>query len=154
MGIFIISLIVILLDQIIKYIVVSNMMFTETINVIKNFFRITYLQNTGGAWSILSGSTFFLVVLAAIMLIFIIYMIKKEKKITTIKIFTYGILIGGIVGNMIDRIRFDYVIDYLDFNFLSYNFPVFNLADIAIVVGSIILIITLIKEDKDGHSSR
>ena len=138
--------ILVVLDQIIKDLVVSKLAFTESVNIINNFFRITYMQNTGGAWSILAGNTIILAILSIIILIFIIYVISKDKKINNPKIISYGLLIGGIIGNLIDRLWLNYVIDYLDFNFGGYYFPVFNLADIAIVIGGIILILVLIKE--------
>ncbi len=150
----IVSIITILIDQIIKYLIITNLKFTDSINVIKNFFRITYLQNTGAAWSILSGNVVLLVLITLIALVFIYIILKKKKEYLKIEYLCYGLLIGGIIGNLIDRIRYGFVIDYLDFNFGEFNYPVFNLADICIVVSAIILIIISMKEDKNGNKSR
>ena len=150
----IITVISLLIDQLTKWLITSNLKITETISIIPNFFRITYLQNTGGAFSILSKSLPLLIVLTVVILFIIIWIIKKMSVIDTFNIITYGILIGGILGNFIDRIRLGYVIDFLDFNIGSYHYPVFNIADIMIVVSCIILIIKNIKEGKNDVESR
>ena len=115
--IFSISFICILIDQIIKFIITINLNFTESINIIKNFFRITYLQNNGAAFSILSGNRIFIILITLLSLILIYFILIKNKRINNIESICYGSLIGGIIGNLIDRIRLGYVIDYLDFNF-------------------------------------
>lgn len=148
--IFSISFICILIDQIIKLIITINLNFTESINIIKNFFRITYLQNNGAAFSILSGNRIFLILITLLSLILIYFVLIKNKKINNIESICYGSLIGGIIGNLIDRIRLGYVIDYLDFNFGNYQYPVFNFADILIVVSAITLLIISLKEVKHG----
>ena len=150
----IISLICILIDQIIKIIVSTNLKFTSSINVITNFFRITYLKNYGAAWSILTGNKMFLILVSFVALFLIYYFFMKNKKFTNIEEILYGLLIGGVIGNLIDRIRLGYVIDYLDFNIFSYNYPVFNFADTLIVVSVIFLVVLNIKDDKNGNNSR
>lgn len=80
-------------------------------------------------------------------LIFLKYYIKKLKRVTRLTIVSLGIMIGGIVGNLFDRIIYKSVIDYLSFSFGNYNFPVFNLADICITIGAVLLLIDLIKEE-------
>ncbi len=145
------SFICILIDQIIKIIITTNLKFTESINVIKNFFRITYLQNNGAAFSILSGNRIFLILITLIALLIIYIFLIKNKNINKIETICYGTLIGGIIGNLIDRVRLGYVIDYLDFNIINYNYPVFNFADICIVVSAILLLIISIKEVKHGN---
>ena len=143
-----ISFICILIDQIIKLIISINMNVADSINVIKNFFRITYLQNTGAAFSIFSGNRIFLILITLVALLLIYFILIKGKEITKVETICYGLLIGGIIGNLIDRVRIGYVIDYLDFNFGSYHYPVFNFADICIVVSAIILLIISFKEVK------
>lgn len=145
------SFICILIDQIIKIIITTNLKFTESINVIKNFFRITYLRNNGAAFSILSGNRIFLILITLIALLIIYIFLIKNKNINKIETICYGTLMGGIIGNLIDRVRLGYVIDYLDFNIINYNYPVFNFADICIVVSAILLLIISIKEVKHGN---
>lgn len=144
-------LLTVIIDQIVKIIVISKMNLADSINIIKNFFRITYLQNTGGAFSILSGNVFILTIITLLILGFIIWMIKGDKYKTTFKLIIYGILLGGVLGNLIDRIRLNYVVDYLDFNLSSYHFPVFNIADICIVISVFILVLISIKEGDNSE---
>ena len=83
---------------------------------------------------------------------FIYYFIKNETKITKFVIIEYGLLIGGILGNFIDRVVYGYVIDYLDFKIFNYDFAIFNLADTFIVIGVILLIFSK-GSDKDGEKN-
>ena len=149
-----ISLVCLLIDQIIKVVITTNLKIADSINIITNFFRITYLQNTGAAWSILSGNKIVLILITLIALFLIYYFLLKNKNLKNIEYILYGVLIGGILGNLIDRVRFGYVIDYLDFNFENYRYPVFNFADICIVVSIVIMVLLSIKDDKDGNNSR
>ena len=119
----------------------------DTIHIIRNFFRITYVQNTGAAWSIFSGNTVFLILISIIVLGIFIYFLLKKDIIEKSEIVIYGLLVGGIVGNLIDRIRYGYVVDFFDFNFGSFNYPIFNVADVMIVLTGLFLIIKILKED-------
>lgn len=134
----------ILLDQLSKLIVIKNLDFAASINIIKNFFRLTYVKNTGAAWSILQNNRFLLIIITIFVLIGLIYYIYKNGKEKDNII--YGLLIGGIIGNLIDRICYGYVIDFLDFNIFGYAFPIFNVADMLIVISIFIMIFKLIKE--------
>lgn len=141
------SIVFILIDQIIKLLITNNIAYLDSIEIIPNFFYLTHVHNEGAAWSIFSGNTLFLILIAIIVLVFIYLFLIKGKKIGKIENFTYSMLIGGIIGNLIDRIVFKYVIDYLEFIFGSYHYPVFNFADICIVVSVIILVVCSFKED-------
>jgi len=145
--ILIISVSIFLIDQITKFIVVNKMDIADTIHIIKNFFRITYVQNTGAAWSILTGYRMVLILITILILGIFISFLLKLKEIKKSEQIIYGVLVGGILGNLIDRIRLGYVVDFLDFNFGSFYFPVFNLADTFIVIAGIVLIFKLMKED-------
>ena len=118
----------------------------ESIKVIKNFFYLTYTRNTGAAFSILEDGRILCLVVTVIALLFINKYMNKEY-IKGIDNIIYGMIIGGILGNLLDRIVYGYVIDFLDFKIFGYNYPVFNLADTFIVVGAILLIITGIYKD-------
>lgn len=145
--ILIISVSIFLIDQITKFIVVDKMDIADTIHIIKNFFRITYVQNTGAAWSILTGYRIVLILITILILGVFTSFLLKLKEIKKSEQIIYGVLVGGILGNLIDRIRLGYVVDFLDFNFGSFYFPVFNLADTFIVIAGIVLIFKLMKED-------
>lgn len=143
----IITMICVLIDQIIKMVVTSNMSLNSTILVIPNFFSITYVKNDGAAWSILSGNTIFLILISIVALLIIIMYVFKNSDIKTFEFMNYSILIGGILGNLFDRIKFGSVIDYLDFKIFNYNFPIFNFADMCIVVSIFLLLIYFINSE-------
>lgn len=144
-----VCIISIIVDQIIKFIIKANMNIADTINIIPNFFRITFLKNEGAAFSILSGNRLLFIFITVLVLILFYFFLLKNKKIIKTKQLLYGLLLGGIIGNFIDRILYGYVIDYLDFNIGSYNYPVFNIADSLIVISIIWLIVLSVKEDKN-----
>lgn len=141
------SIILIVIDQVIKLVVNSSLKLYESITIIKNFFNITYVQNKGAAWSILSGNRFLLIGIAIIALFLIFMFFVKNKKLSKLEIIFYSLLIGGIVGNLIDRVIYGYVVDYLDFNIFGYNFPIFNFADICIVISVVLILVKSIKEE-------
>jgi signal peptidase II len=140
----IITILIIIIDQIIKMLIVNNFSLFENIPLIKNVFNLTYVQNEGAAFNLFNGNTLFLIIMTLIVVTIIFLIIKKLNKKEKI---IYSILLGGIIGNLIDRIRLGYVIDYLDFKLI--NFPIFNLADICIVVSIGILVILSILEVKN-----
>lgn len=139
-----ISLLLIVIDQIVKILVINKMALQQSITIINNFFNITYVRNTGAAWSILSGNVLLLIMISVLALITIYYYLIKDKDLNKIDIVSYSMLIGGIIGNLIDRVVHGYVIDYLDFKIFNYNFPIFNVADTLIVISIIIIGISLI----------
>lgn len=142
------SLILIVIDQLIKCIVSTSMSLNTSIILIKDFLNITYVRNIGAAFSILEGNRIFLIAVTLIALIGI-YLLIKNKTFKKIETIIYTLIISGIIGNLIDRIIFGYVIDYVDFKLLGYNMPVFNLADSLIVIGCVLLLIITVKEDKN-----
>ena len=149
----IVTLICILVDQAIKIIVMGTMSLNSSINIIPNFFSLTYVENDGAAWSILSGNKIFLILISVVALIFIYYYFIKSTDIKKFEFINYSILIGGIFGNLFDRIKYGKVIDYLDFNIFGYNFPIFNFADICIVISVILLLMYNIKEGKNAKNN-
>ena len=147
----IIAIIVLIIDIRIKVIVDAyNSQFT----IIDNVFNITYYQNTGAAWSILEGNILLLIGISIVALV-LVYSMMFSFENNVLNDAAFGLLFGGILGNLIDRILFGYVRDFIELNIFGYNFPVFNLADTAIVVGVIIIIIATIKgEINSGNKSR
>lgn len=140
------SSIFLIVDIVVKLLVKSKLVLNESIKIIDNFFYITYVQNTGAAWSILSGKQYFLIIITLIILIYLIIYLYKKKTYTKLETIGYGLLISGAVGNLIDRIVYGYVIDYLNFYIFNYNFPIFNIADTCIVVGIMLLFISSWRE--------
>lgn len=141
------SVLVLLIDQIVKLLIKTNMNLNEEISIIPNFFSIQYLKNTGAAFSILENQTILLAITSIICISVIIYYLKKEENLTTAMYLSFGLVLGGILGNLIDRIFYQGVIDFLSFQIFNYNFPVFNIADIGITIGVLLLIIIYISRD-------
>lgn len=142
----ILSVIFLLMDFIIKLIVSNNLELYNTIEVIPNFLNIFYVTNIGAAFSILEGSRFLFIIIAFVAIYLIYEFLIKNNKLNTFEIVSYSMLIGGITGNLLDRIIYGYVIDYISVNIFNYDFPVFNLADVFIVVSVLLIVIKGIKE--------
>lgn len=146
--IFAISVIIFALDQISKNIVGIVLDLNESITIIKNFFSITLVHNYGAAWNLFQNRTL-LIIIGTIIAIIIIYRYMYSFQMNKRNIIAFGLLTGGIFGNLVDRVLHGYVIDFVSFNIFGFNFPVFNISDMSIVIGVGLLIIAIIKgEDK------
>lgn len=128
------------IDQISKGLINLYMYVSQSITMIPNFFHITYVHNTGAAFSILAGNRWILIVLAIVALNLIYHFFIKEKQLTNKECVIYALLIGGILGNVIDRLLYGYVLDFLDFTFFGHSFAIFNFADTFIVIAVILLV--------------
>ena len=144
-----VAAIIIIIDQIIKFVISNKMSLEQEIEVIPNFFSLYYVKNTGAAFSILQNQRVLLIIISLVFLYFIDRFIEREKDLDKLSIISLGFIIGGIIGNLIDRLIQDGVIDYLLFQFGKYIFPIFNIADSFIIVGIVLLIIGIIKEEKE-----
>ncbi|MEK6627266.1 MAG: signal peptidase II [Bdellovibrionota bacterium] len=141
------------LDQLTKLYVHTQFELHESIPVIPNFFHITYVRNLGAAFGFLSQTPpifrdlFFLVIPPAAGLI-ILYILKNVKNEDTLQVLALSSIFAGAMGNYIDRLQFRYVIDFADFHYNTLSWPAFNIADMAIVGGVILLIFLMFKESK------
>ena len=144
----------IVLDQIIKNVFFLFMNYGDSIAIIDGFFNITLIGNTGAAFSILSSNTILLILISIIVLNALYFGFIKGKNLNATSQISFGLLIGGIMGNLIDRVIHMQVIDYLDFNFFGFDFPVFNLADILIVVSMVLIVVQIFKGEKNEMSSK
>lgn len=142
----VVSFIILLIDQFFKYIVQAFLMPSGTITIIPSFFQLVYAENNGAAWSLFSGSRLFLILVTFVFLIMIYYFLLKDENISKLERLGVSFLIGGILGNLCDRIFLGYVVDYLSFNIFGYQYPVFNFADICIVLSIIFLIVITCRE--------
>ena len=138
---------VLVLDRITKYLVVKNIPFDTTVPVIDRFFYLTYWRNKGAAWGILQNGRYFFIVLTIVVLIMLFFVLYRSKDIM-LKI-SISLIIGGAIGNLIDRLSPGSVVDFLSFYFGSYHFPVFNVSDSFVVIGTIILAIYLLFVHKE-----
>lgn len=137
----IIGIIALVIDQITKSLM---QIYDVHLNVINEFLRLNYIQNTGAAWSILEGKQYLLIGITILMLI-LVYNMSFSYDNNKLNNFTFGILFGGIIGNLFDRVLYGMVRDFIDINIFGYNFPVFNIADMLIVLGVVILLISTFK---------
>ncbi len=138
-----ITFLIIIIDQLTKFLINQNIEHLKSFQIIKNFFYFTNAHNNGAAFSFLSGYNLLFIFITLIA----IYLIDKYIE----KNFSFYILLGGIIGNLIDRLIFGYVRDFLDFRIFNYNFPIFNISDICICLGIFLIIIKTIKEDKNDN---
>lgn len=152
--IYIIGCVLLIIDQLVKGLVTSFIHYQEIIDIIPNFFYLTYVKNTGGAWSIFSDNMIILLVIGIICALGLIYLINKKNSYTKLEVTYLSLITGGLFGNLIDRIIQKGVIDFIGLIFGNYYFPVFNIADICIVCGAILLIIDSIKGDENGNRSK
>ena len=145
--IFIITLITFVIDQIIKSL---SLVYLINIPIIPNILSLTYAKNYGIAFSMLKEKRIIIIAISILLISFLIYVLKKDyiskNKDTCLVNIAFGILFGGILGNLFDRIVRGFVIDYINVSFFS----IFNLADIAITFGVVLLIIDNIKESKNN----
>ena len=147
----------VLIDQAIKYYVISNISLYETFYTFSigghDLFSITHVRNNGAAWSIMEGKTILLTVIAAAAIIFILFLIASGRFKLRLEVFMLSFIMAGGIGNLIDRIKYKEVIDYISTDFM--DFPVFNFADICVVVGAIGFCISyLIVETVNGRRKR
>ena len=137
--------ILLILDQLTKVVISTNMELYQSIPVIENFFSITYVQNTGAAWSILEGNMmfFYIITIVAVVLMVTYY---KSNECDVISEWGIALMLGGTLGNFLDRLRLQYVVDFLDFIIFGYDFPVFNVADICLCIGVGVMILSFVLE--------
>ena len=144
-----IALLIIAIDQLTKWLVVVNMELGESIPIIDGFFHLTSHRNSGAAWGILQGQMLFFYVITVLFILVAVYYMQKYAKNNKLLGISLGIILGGAIGNFIDRLFRKEVVDFLDFDIFSYNFPIFNVADSALTVGVIlVLIVTILDERK------
>jgi len=137
-----ITIFITVLDQATKLWVRADFALGESREIIADFFYFTYLRNPGAAWGILGGHNTVLTLLSIVMLAVIFIFRRSFLSDTWEHRVALGLMVGGIIGNLMDRVRFGYVVDFLDFRIFGYPWPVFNVADSAICVGVGIYVIS------------
>ena len=135
------SIFIIIIDQFSKYLMFYN---NKTV-INKDFllFKLDFVKNYGAAFNIFSGNRIFLSCISIIFSILLIYLIIRKNKLHSYDLYSYSFILGGTIGNGIDRILRGFVIDFINLNFI--NFPVFNIADISINIGFIFLLYSIFK---------
>ena len=146
-------ILLVVLDQASKiYLTLVNKTSPIDLEVIRGFFRITYTCNDVAAFSILKGKRVFFIIMTIVVVFLIVYYLLKNK-VYWVEKYSLLLIISGAVGNLIDRIMYGYVIDFLDFIIFGYDFPVFNIADSFITIGAIGLIISILFLNKEGENA-
>ena len=143
------GLAVVLLDQLTKQAIRSAFVYGESRPVMDGFFNLVYVRNDGAAWNFLSGHGLILILISLVVLALLIVYRRSFLGETFLHKILLGLMVGGIVGNLIDRIRFGWVTDFLDFEFGTYHYPSFNIADSAICIAVALYLITNLLQKKE-----
>ena len=149
---FLISALLVGLDQWSKYLTVQNISLGETKEFIPGFLSLTHLRNTGAAWSLLEGKMIFFYVITVIVSVVLFYLFINNYKKSIWYSVGLSFVLAGAIGNFIDRVRLGYVVDMLQTDFM--NFPIFNVADSTLVVGVICIFIYLILDEKAAKEGK
>ena len=138
------SIFIVLIDQFSKYL----MFYYKKLFINKDFllFKLDFVKNYGAAFNILSGSRIFLSLISILFSILLIYLILRKNNLNSLDLYSYSFILGGTIGNGIDRIYKGFVVDFINLNII--NFPVFNIADISINIGFIFLLYNIFKNNR------
>ena len=138
------SIFIVLIDQFTKYL----MFYNKKLFINKDFllFKLDFVKNYGAAFNIFSGSRVFLSLISIFFSILLIYLIFRKNTLNSFDLYSYSFILGGTIGNGIDRIYRGFVVDFINLNII--NFPVFNIADISINIGFIILLYNIFKKNR------
>ena len=141
---FSLSIFIVLIDQLTKYLMIYN----KKLFINKDFllFKLDFVKNYGAAFNIFSGNRVFLSLISIIFSILLIYLILRKNTLNLSDLLSYSFILGGTIGNGLDRVLRGFVIDFINLNFI--NFPVFNIADISINVGFIFLFYSILKNKR------
>ena len=141
---FSLSIFIVLIDQLTKYLISYN----NKLFINKDFllFKLDFVKNYGAAFNIFSGSRIFLSLISIIFSLLLIYLIFRKNTFNLFDLYAYSFILGGTIGNGIDRIYKGFVVDFINLNII--NFPVFNIADICINIGFIILMYNIFKNNR------
>lgn len=138
-----------LLDRVTKLWAVSSLKDSNEMVIIKGFFSLTYVENKGAAWNIFTGKTIFLIVFTFVILCGVVFYLLKYRSKNKFMTMALSIIIAGALGNLVDRTIYKHVVDFILFHYKDvYYFPVFNIADVCVVVGTFLLLICMLRDDK------
>lgn len=151
MKYYLLSFIIVLIDQVSKYLTQAYVDIGQQIEWIPGLLSVTHIHNTGAAWSILEGQMWFFYIITVIVVVMIIYYMQQMKDEPLLKT-GLAFILGGALGNFIDRLLHQYVIDMIQLDFI--DFPIFNLADTALTIGVILLFIQYIFLDRQEKESK
>lgn len=148
---------VVVLDQLSKYLAVGNLIGAGTVRVIPGLFNFVYVENTGAAFGMMKGQRWIFMILSTVLIVALaVYLVLTRKKTGFGMGIAISMIIGGGIGNQIDRFVRGYVVDFIEFGF--FRFPVFNVADSFVTIGAFLLVILItieeIREYKNGKGKK
>jgi signal peptidase II len=153
MLVLLLGLVVLIFDQVTKQAVRTHLIYGESRPVIDGFFNLVYVRNDGAAWNILSGQGIVLILISLSVLVLLFVYRRSFLQEQLSHRILLGLLTGGIAGNLVDRIRFGWVTDFLDFQFGSYHYPSFNVADSAICIAIGLYVLTNLCHKKEDETT-
>lgn len=155
--VFLTAAIGVLLDQLSKIYIDSSFELYQSVTVLENFFHITYIRNRGAAFGILSDNALrlpFFITVSLVAIIGIIWYLRQLRADQKLSHLALGLILSGAIGNLIDRIRFGEVVDFIDVHWYTHHWPAFNVADSAICVGVCLLLLETWREEKHARNNR
>jgi signal peptidase II len=144
---YILAVIVLILDQLTKWMIVTKTTLHEQIPIIENFLYITSHRNKGAAFGILQGQMWLFFIVTVLVVAFVVYYINKHAHESKLLGISLGLVLGGALGNFIDRLFRGEVVDFIDVYIFTYDFAIFNVADMALVIGVVILMLQIFLEE-------
>lgn len=151
--IFIFSILFFVVDQISKLVLNNVLVLGKSYTIINNFLYITKVYNEGVSFSMFSGHRLLIIFVSLMIMIFLYFYMQKFKE-NTKNMIAFSMVFGGLFGNLLDRVIYGYVIDFIDFYIIGYNYPTFNLADKFIFIGVAILLYSIFLGEDNENSSR
>ena len=142
---FVIIVAIVILDQTVKHLIVGSIKLNDNISVVDGILSLAHIRNYGAAWSMLLGQIWFFVIISTVSLGLMAFFFWKFRN-SPLYLTGLSLMIGGTIGNFIDRLRLGYVVDMFQLDFI--NFPIFNVADCALTIGVAVILIAMLKDDK------
>ncbi len=142
---FVIIVAIVILDQTVKHLIVGSIKLNDNISVVDGILSLAHIRNYGAAWSMLLGQIWFFVIISTVSLGLMAFFFWKFRN-RPLYLTGLSLMIGGTIGNFIDRLRLGYVVDMFQLDFI--NFPIFNVADCALTIGVAVILIAMLRDDK------
>ena len=146
---YLIALFIIVLDQVTKWLVVTKMEYGQSITIIDQFLYITSHRNRGAAWGILQGQMWLFYIITLVVIVAIVFYIQKAARGKILLGVSLGLMLGGAIGNFIDRVFRKEVVDFVNTYIFGYDFPIFNVADSSLVIGVGLLMIQMLLDERE-----
>lgn len=151
---YLIALIIIILDQVTKWIVVQKMDLYQSIPVIEQLLYMTSHRNKGAAFGILQGQMWLFYIVTVAVIVFVVIYLRKFAMNNKLAAISMSLILGGAIGNFIDRVVRKEVVDFIDVYIFTYDFPIFNVADMSLVIGVGLMMIYVILDERKVRENK